>query len=90
MICSIQNLGTWIRIIDDCNKGVKDVDIKEFYQILKGKFDKEILTIIKEACDFISQKRNPISHKEIISIDDVINIRIQIIELMNKVIDKLY
>jgi len=83
-------LGTWARIIEECNKSSKDVDIMEFCKVLKSKFDDENLIIIREACDFLSQKRNPISHKEILSIEEVTNIRIKIIELMNKVIDKLF
>jgi tetratricopeptide (TPR) repeat protein len=82
--------GTWERIIEDFAKEPKDSDVKEFKNVLFKHFTDDTLKVIKKACNFMAPERNPVSHTETRDMNYVLNKRKELIDLLNKVIEKLY
>jgi len=84
------SLGIWDWIIKDLDSDKIDKDSELFSDVLMKNYDKETLLSIQKACSFISDLRNPLSHVKIYTMDELIQQRIKIIDLINKVIEKLY
>ena len=57
---------------------------------IQNKFSDEELEIFHDACAHLSKERNPVSHTETRSIDEVIALRIKTIEVLNKVINIVF
>ena len=83
-------LGSWIRIIEDINKPSISFDLIPFKKILKTRVSDEILEIIREGCEDLINARNPGAHNVILTMDDMIDLRSNIISKLNKIIDALY
>ncbi len=83
-------LGKWIRIIKDFHNKQKDPDLEEFRLCLKDKFTNEELDIIQKASESIVNIRNRITHREVLTIEQVKKYRKKIIPHLNKTIDILY
>jgi len=83
-------LGQWVRIIDNFSKESHESDIKEFRDVLFRNFTANTIKIIKNACEYMSAERNPVSHTEMRDMNYVLQRRKKIIELMNNVIERLY
>ena len=84
------NIGSWKRIIEDINKSKINPELIPFKDIIKSRFNDENLTIIKEGIELILKPRNPGSHSEIISMDEIINLRGDIISKLNQIINLFY
>ena len=82
--------GTWSRIFKDLQKLIKDQILKEFKEVLYNELSEEARRIIGEACDFIAPERNPLTHTELISLEEVIEVRKEAILKLNKVIQILF
>ncbi len=82
--------GTWARIIKDFSKEPKESDVREFRNVLFNYFSADTLKIIKNACNFMAAERNLVSHTEMRDMNYVLHKRKEIIELLNKVIEKIY
>ena len=82
--------GTWSRIIEDLQKLIKDPILKEFKEVLHNNLSGDVRRIIHEACNFIAPERNPITHTELISLEEVIDVRKEAILKINKVIQFLF
>lgn len=84
------NLGVWSRILQDFQKKQKDSILEEFRNCLIENISDDLINAMKSACDLISPIRNPLTHQENISLEEVVERRLEIIELFDNLTDKLY
>jgi len=84
------NLGTWSRIMQDFQKTQKEISLEEFRTCITTNINEDLLLAVKSACDFITPLRNPLTHQENITLDEVVERRLEIIKLLNDLIDKIY
>ena len=83
-------LGQWLKILENINNIQEDHILQEFCECLKNHFDENTFSIIKKACEYIRPLRNPTTHTELLSMDNLIPLRKEVIKLINPVIDSLY
>jgi len=84
------NPGTWGRILQDFQKTQNEPFLEEFRNCLIDHISDDVLDAMKSTCDFITPIRNPLTHQENITLDEVVKRRREIIKLLNDLIDKLY
>lgn len=84
------SMGKWAKILEDFSKEPKEADVREFRNVLFTHFTTDTLKVIKDACIFMTPERNPVSHTEMRDMNYVLHKRKEIIEVINKVIEKLY
>ncbi len=84
------SLGVWSQILKEFQQEQEDSILKEFKMCLTQNASEDLLNSIKSACDYIRPIRNPLSHQENASLAEVMERRIEIIVLFNRLIDKLY
>lgn len=83
-------LGTWVKIIEQLeDKEIKE-DVREFFDLLSNKFDKDACLIIMNASNDLSLERNPRSHYESLTMEQVIDLRKKLIRHLNMVISLLF
>ena len=82
--------GTWSRIFRDLQNIITNQILKEFKEVLFYSLSDEARNNLCEACDFIAPERNPITHTELISLEEVIEVRKKAILKLNKVIQTLF
>ena len=81
---------SWKTIIDDFKHKQDSHILEEFRKCLLTNLENSVLEKIYKACETLTILRNPLSHRETISIEKVMDMRIEIITLLNPVINSLY
>lgn len=77
------NLGSWKKIIDDFKHKQDSNILEEFRKCLLTNLENLLLEQIAKACKYLTILRNPLSHRENISIKNFMDLRIEIITLLN-------
>ncbi|GAH88673.1 unnamed protein product [marine sediment metagenome] len=83
-------LGTWAKIIEQLENTEIDEDVREFFDLFRRKFDKDACLIIKNASNDLSLERNPRSHYESLTMEQVIDLRKKLIRHLNMVINLIF
>ena len=83
-------LGTWVKIIEQLEDKEIEEDVREFFDLLSKKFDKDACLIIMNASKDLSLERNPRSHYESLTMEQVIDLRKKLIRHLNMVISLLF
>lgn len=83
------NLGSWQYILGDCNAKNKIDIVRKSQDYFAGKLNKN-KKMIFSACKIISEYRNGAAHFTSKPKDEILNIRKEIIEEINKVVGALY
>jgi hypothetical protein len=82
--------GKWVGILMDLKKNQLPPDVQEYNRYLLENLDNHTRVNIIRLCKYLSSKRNPKSHKEICSLQELESIRNEVIPLLNPVIDIYY
>lgn len=83
------NLGSWQYILDDCNAKNRIDIVRKSQDYFAGKLNRN-KEMIFSACKIISEYRNGAAHFTSKPKDEILNIRKEIIEEINKVVNSLY
>ena len=83
-------LGSWAKIIEQLENKEIEEDVREFFDLLRMKFDKDACLIIMNASNDLSHERNPRSHYESLTMEQVIDLRKKLVRHLNMVINLLF
>lgn len=64
-----------------------DLELKQF---IITRFETRVLALIAAACDVVTDPRNKGAHRGILSFEEVLKLRPEIVKSLNDVIDVLY
>ena len=83
------NLGSWQYVLGDCNAKNRIDIVRKSQDYFAGKLNRN-KKLIFDACNIISEYRNGAAHFTSKPKDEILIIRKEIIEQINKVVDSLY